>query len=190
MSEAVELGQDLRGDHVAGLWAPGSRVRVGRAYPEKEKGGRGKKRNLPESGTFSRQRLGAARSILRFSPELADKVFAGAMPIGERDGNIFFAMSGLYELDESRAFEADFPPLPADDEDGSGWLREQPTTDGRLRKRDVKVSFAGASLCDETALTNRDAHGIPIVDPLYVIDNRGDRVPRIPEHPSLRRPGG
>lgn len=29
-----------------------------------------------------------------------------------------------YELEESRAFEADFPPLPADDEDGSAWLRE------------------------------------------------------------------
>jgi hypothetical protein len=33
-------------------------------------------------------------------------------------------MSGYYELEESRAFEADFPPVDADEEDGSAWLRE------------------------------------------------------------------
>ena len=34
-------------------------------YPEPEKGGRGKK--APETGGFSRQRLGDARSVLRHS---------------------------------------------------------------------------------------------------------------------------
>jgi hypothetical protein len=40
-------------------------------------GGRGKKRNLPETSGFSRQRLGQARQILNHSRELALQVFHG-----------------------------------------------------------------------------------------------------------------
>ena len=29
-----------------------------------------------------------------------------------------------YEIDESRAFEEDFPPVAVEEEDGSAWLRE------------------------------------------------------------------
>jgi hypothetical protein len=41
------------------------------AYPEPEKGGRGKKGNLPETGQFSKQRLSIARQVLRHSREFA-----------------------------------------------------------------------------------------------------------------------
>jgi hypothetical protein len=44
------------------------------AYPEPEKGGRGKRGNLLETSGFSRQRLGQARQVLRHSKELAEAV--------------------------------------------------------------------------------------------------------------------
>ena len=40
-------------------------------YPESEKGGRGNKKKVPETGGFSRQRLGDARAVLAHSPVLA-----------------------------------------------------------------------------------------------------------------------
>lgn len=55
-------------------------------YPEAEKGGRGKKSAATNSllnGGFSRQRLDQARSIFRYSPELARAVLDGTMPLNE-----------------------------------------------------------------------------------------------------------
>jgi hypothetical protein len=46
-------------------------------YPEGVKGGRGKKRNSSETEGFSAARLSQARTVLRFSEEVADSVFAG-----------------------------------------------------------------------------------------------------------------
>jgi hypothetical protein len=160
---------------VAGLCAPteGKGLAV-----QKEKGGRGKKSaaaiNGPETGPFSKQRLSDARSILEFSPELAEAgrmaravhtelqtqihiinaisanppathpaTFNNIFPNTPSSAGMKFCvsvlrhspelaksvfagmpMSGYYELEESRAFEEDFPPVDADGEDGSGWLRE------------------------------------------------------------------
>jgi hypothetical protein len=52
-------------------------------YPEPEKGGRGKKGNLPDTGGFSRQRLGVARTVLRHSRPLAEAVMAGSMTLDD-----------------------------------------------------------------------------------------------------------
>jgi hypothetical protein len=50
------------------------------AYPEPEKGGRGKKGNLPETSGFSRQRLGQARQILAHSETFAAKAISNLAP--------------------------------------------------------------------------------------------------------------
>jgi hypothetical protein len=47
---------------------------VAMLYPEPEKGGRGKKRNLPDLAGFNHQRLSDARRILHHSAELANAV--------------------------------------------------------------------------------------------------------------------
>ena len=47
-------------------------------YPEPEKGGRGHKGKVTETGGFSRQRLGDARTVLRYSRDLAIEVRDGA----------------------------------------------------------------------------------------------------------------
>ena len=43
-----------------------------------------------------------------------------------------------YTLEESRAFEADFPPVGADEEDGSAWLRELRSDKSDTRSTEVK----------------------------------------------------
>ncbi len=54
-------------------------------YPEPDgKGGRGKKK-APETGGFSRQRLGDARAVLRFSRELALAVRDGSRKLENRN---------------------------------------------------------------------------------------------------------
>jgi hypothetical protein len=58
-----------------GLIASGGPV----SPPEPEKGGRGNKGKASETGGFSRQRLGDARAVLAFSPELALEVRDGSM---------------------------------------------------------------------------------------------------------------
>lgn len=52
-------------------------------YPEPEKGGRGNKVKALETSGFSRQRLGQARQVLRFSPEMALAVRDGKMKLDE-----------------------------------------------------------------------------------------------------------
>jgi hypothetical protein len=58
-------------------------MRLAFLYPEPEKGGRGKKGKAPETGGFSRQRLGAARAVLAYSRELALAVRDGAAKLDE-----------------------------------------------------------------------------------------------------------
>lgn len=53
---------------------------VAMLYPEREKGGRGKKSkagNCPETGQFSKQRLSDARTVIKHSRELAESVLKG-----------------------------------------------------------------------------------------------------------------
>jgi hypothetical protein len=55
---------------------------VARLYPEPEKGGRGKTNPIKNS-EFSRQYVGYARTVLRWVPELADRVLAGTTPLND-----------------------------------------------------------------------------------------------------------
>jgi hypothetical protein len=53
-------------------------------YPDPEKGGRGKKKkNSSETEGFSDTRLSYARTVLSFSEELAQSVFAGNTPLDQ-----------------------------------------------------------------------------------------------------------
>lgn len=54
---------------------------VARLYPEPVKGGRGKKASVPEG--FSQGKISEARTVLRWIPELADRVLAGTTPLDE-----------------------------------------------------------------------------------------------------------
>lgn len=55
-----------------------------------------------------------------------------------------------YELEESRAFEADFPPVAADEEDGSAWLRELRELD-RLDTRSTAEPMSAADATERAA---------------------------------------
>lgn len=59
-------------------------------YPEGGKGGRGQKENLSVSKEFSAARLGQARTVKRFCPELVELVIAGQMGLDEayREANM------------------------------------------------------------------------------------------------------
>jgi len=61
-------------------------------YPEPEKGGRGHKKKVPETGGFSRQRLGDARRVLTFSLDIAHAVRDGTKTLDD----------ALKEIEESR----------------------------------------------------------------------------------------
>jgi hypothetical protein len=56
---------------------------VAKIYPEPDKGGRGKVKNLKETLGFSTMRLSQARTVLRFAPELVDLVLDGSKGLDE-----------------------------------------------------------------------------------------------------------
>jgi hypothetical protein len=74
------LAQNVKRRHLS---AGQKAMAVAFAYPEPEKGGRGKKGNLPETSGFSRQRLGQARQVLHHSRDLARAVLMDATKLDE-----------------------------------------------------------------------------------------------------------
>ncbi|UPT99243.1 ParB N-terminal domain-containing protein [Bradyrhizobium barranii subsp. apii] len=69
-------------------------------FPDAEKGGRGKKK-VPETGGFSRQRLGEARTVLAFSRELALKVRDGSVKLDQALATVAEARKAV-ETDEGK----------------------------------------------------------------------------------------
>ncbi len=61
---------------------------VATIYPDSDKGGRGKKTsgNLAEISGFSQRSLQVARTVIKFAPELAGDVLAGATPLDAGPG--------------------------------------------------------------------------------------------------------
>jgi hypothetical protein len=64
------------------------------AYPEPEKGGRGKKTNYPETGHFSKQRLSIARQVLHHSRDLARAVLRDAVLLSAQHRHLTFRLPG------------------------------------------------------------------------------------------------
>ena len=87
-------------------------MRLALLYPEPEKGGRGKKGKATETVGFSQQRLREARSVLAYSPDLADAVRDGTKKLDEALAEVKKARDALTSDEAMRTrLQAEAPDL-------------------------------------------------------------------------------